>query len=225
MKTSLEKFYAFLNQPLKLWSRPILALLVVPLALSFTAPLWKIRLEAPQYPKGLELDIYSYTLEGGDGGRHLNEINTLNHYIGMHRIDRSELSDLDWIPFALGFLAFVTLRVAAVGDVRSLIDLLVLSMYLGAFSGGRFVYKMYVYGHNLAPDAAVKVEPFTPALFGTKQIANFTTISYPQLGTWYILIFATGVVVLTGWHLVAGRLEAKRKGALAESAVKPAAAA
>lgn len=225
MKTSLEKFYAFLNQPLKLWSRPILALLVIPLALSFTAPLWKIRLEAPQYPKGLELDIYSYTLEGGNNGQHLHEINTLNHYIGMHKIDRSELSDLDWIPFALGALIFVTLRVAAVGDVRSLIDLLVLATYLGIFSGGRFVYKMYVYGHNLAPDAPVKVEPFTPALFGTKQIANFTTISYPQLGTWYILMFAAGVVVLTGWHLVAGHMEAKRKAAPEVSAVKPAAAA
>ena len=210
MKAAIAKFEAFLDQPLWSWSRIVLALLVIPLVLAFSQPLWRIRLEAPQYPRGLELDIYAHTLEGGNHGQQLQEINNLNHYIGMHKIDRSELSDLDWLPFALGALALLTLRAAAIGNVRSLIDMSVLTGYVLLFSMGRFVYKMYVYGHNLAPDAPFKVAPFTPALIGSKQIANFTTYSQPMLGTVLVSVFFVGLLAVTVGHLWAGRRAAVR---------------
>ena len=185
-------------------------LLVIPLTLSFTEPLWRIELHAPQYPHGLVLDIYTHTVEGGNRGQHLTEINTLNHYIGMHKIDRAELSDLDWIPFALGAIALLTLRCAAVGNVRALVDVVVIIGYVTVFAFGRFAYKMYGYGHNLDPAAPVKVPAFTPPLLGTKQIANFTSTSLPQLGTLFVGIFATGVLAILVWHLVVGRLRAVR---------------
>jgi len=210
MRAPLAKFYAFLDRPLFGWSRLALAVLVIPLILTFTAPLWKISMTAPQYPNGLYMEIYAHKLEGGNNGQHIKEINTLNHYIGMHKIERAELTDLDWIPFALGLLALLTLRCAAIGNVRALVDLAVLAGYIGLFSFGRFVYKLYVYGHNLDPEAPIKLDPFTPAIFGTKHVANFTTQSYPQLGAIYVGIFLTGVVGILGWHLVAGRLEAAR---------------
>jgi hypothetical protein len=86
-----------------------------------------------------------------------------------------------------------------------LIDLLVVTGYVAAFSMGRFVYKLYVFGHTLDPEAPLTMRPFTPAIFGSKQIANFTTHSYPQLGTLYIGVFTAGVIALLVWHLVAGR--------------------
>ena len=198
----MKSLQACLDRPLKGWSRLVLAALVVPLLLTFTAPLWRIRLEAPQYPKGLVMDIHAHKLESGNKGQHLAEINNLNHYIGMKRIDRAELSDLDWLPFAIGALALLALRCAAIGNVRALVDLAVLTSYIALFSLGRFAYKLYVFGHELAPDAAVKVKPFTPAIFGSKQIANFTTYSYPQLGSVFIGLFATGVLALLVYHLV-----------------------
>jgi len=201
----LSRFYEFLDRPLYGWARIVLALLVIPLVLSFGEPLWRIYLKAPQYPNGLWMEIYMHKVEGGNNGQHIKEINTLNHYIGMHKIDRAELSDLDWIPFAIGLLVVLTLRCAALGNVRTLIDLAVLTGYFTAFAFGRFIYKMYVFGHNLDPTAPLKIKPFTPAIFGTKQIANFTTTSMPQLGSLFVGIFATGVLVLLGWHLVAGR--------------------
>lgn len=210
MKDALQKFYDFLERPLFGASRVVLAVLVVPLLLTFTAPLWKIHLVAPQYPYGLYMDIWSYKLEGGDGGQHIQEINTLNHYIGMHPIDRAALSDLDWLPFAIGALALLALRVAAIGNVRSLVDLAVVTNYVALFGLGRFAYKLYVFGHDLSPTAPVKVQPFMPVLLGTKQIANFTTTSYPQLGSVYLGAFVTGVMGLTLWHLVAGRVRAAR---------------
>ena len=219
MKLALDRFYLFLDRPLFMWSRLILLLLVIPLALTMTQPLWRISMTAPQYPDGLYMEIYAHKIEGGNHGQHIKEINTLNHYIGMHKIDRAELSDLDWIPFAIGLLIVLTLRCAAIGNVRSLVDLVVIAGYVGVFALGKFVYKLYVFGHNLDPDAPIKLEPFTPAIFGSKQIANFTTSSYPQLGSMYIGIFFAGVLGLLGWHLIAGRRQAIRSAeALAATA-------
>jgi hypothetical protein len=210
MRLALDKFYAFLDRPLFLRSRVILLLLVVPLVLTMTQPLWRISMTAPQYPDGLYLDVYAHKIDGGNHGQHIKEINTLNHYIGMHKIDRAELSDLDWIPFGLGLLVILTLRCAAIGNVRALVDLVVVAGYIGAFAFGKFVYKLYVFGHNLDPTAPIKLEPFTPAIFGTKRIANFTTSSYPQLGSVMIGIFFAGIVGVVLWHLIAGRREAMK---------------
>ena len=211
MQLLLEKFFRFVQEPVRMRARVVLVALVVPLALAFTAPLWNISMKAPQYPQGLSLDIYAHKVEGGRDGQDIQEINTLNHYIGMAPINRAALSDLDWIPFALGVLFILTLRVAAIGDVRSLIDLAVVTCYFSAFSLGRFVYKLYVLGHDLDPKAPVTVEPFMPAVFGTKQIANFTVTSLPRAATVYLAIFALGVAAVTVWHLVVGRREAMRR--------------
>jgi hypothetical protein len=214
------KLYQLLDRPLLGRARVLLAILVVPLALSLTSPLWRITLTAPQYPRGLTLDVWAYTIEGGNHGQHLAEINTLNHYIGMHKIDRGELSDLDWIPFAIGGLLLLTLRCAVVGNVRALVDLVVLTGYVAVFSMGRFAYKMYVFGHHLDPDAPVKVAPFTPALFGSKQIANFTTASYPGLGTAWVSAFFAGVVALLVWQLIADREPSARRAPPAPPAAR-----
>ena len=205
----LDKFYAFLDRPLAAWSRFVLVALAVPLALSFAQPLWRISMEAPQYPKGLWMEIYAHKLEAGNKGQHLDEINVLNHYIGMQRIDRTALTDLDWMPFAIGALVLLTLRVAAIGNVRMLLDHLVLAGYVLAFAGARFVYRLWVFGHHLDPKAPVDVAPFMPAVLGSKQIANFTTHSFPQTGTWLVTTFLVGLVLVTGWHLVTGRRAAR----------------
>jgi len=195
MNRKLEAFYRHLGRPLRFRSRILLGFLVIPLGLCFTAPLWKIHMRAPQYPNGLDLEIYAHTVDGD-----IQEVNTLNHYIGMARIDRASLSDLDWIPFALGALIVLTLRVAALGENRSLVDLVVLAVYFGVFSMGRFAYKLYVFGHELDPKAPFTVEPFTPAIFGSKQIANFTTFSYPQAGTYWMGVFGVGLLVVLAWN-------------------------
>jgi copper chaperone NosL len=210
IKQQLSHFYSFLDRPLFGWARIGLLVLVLPLAFAFTQPLWRIELHAPQYPDGLWMEIYMHKVEGGNHGQHINEINTLNHYIGMHKIDRGELSDLDWIPFAVGLLLVLALRCAAIGNIRSLIDLAVLTGYVSVFAFGRFVYKLYVFGHNLDPAAPLKLKPFTPAIFGTKQIANFTTTSTPELGSYMVGVFATGVLGLLAWHLIVGRAKALR---------------
>ena len=129
----------------------------------------------------------------------------MNHYIGMQRIERSAFSDLDWMPFAFGILVLLALRVAAIGNLSSLIDLTELSLYFSVFAMGRFVYREYVFGHNLDPHAAVKIQPFTPVVLGTKQVANFTTSAIPQLGSLLVGVFLIGLVVLTARQFFATR--------------------
>ena len=202
MQRALRRFYDRLATPLPVWNRWVLGLAVIPLALSFSMPLWNIRMTAPQYPDGLSVDIYAHTIEGGNQGRDLNEINTLNHYIGMHKIDRGELTDLNWIPFAIGALMLLTLRVAVIGDGRAILDLAVLTAYFSLFSAARFAFRLYTYGHNLDPSAPIHMDPFTPAILGTKQIANFTASSYPRGATFLIGGFAIAVMLIAVLHLL-----------------------
>jgi hypothetical protein len=144
-----------------------LALAVIPLAFAATQKLWTLHFMAPQYPNGLDLYVYPYTIQGGNGGIDLPEINTLNHYVGMKKLDPSDFADLDFIPFAMGALALLALRVAVIGDVRALLDLAVLTGYFGVFALGRFVYMLYNYGHNLDPRAPITMDAFMPPIVGT----------------------------------------------------------
>jgi len=205
MSKALDAFYRFLDEPIFPWARVALALLTVFVGLSFTAPMWNIHMTAPQYPEGLDLYIYSYKVDGGNDGNDVQEINVLNHYIGMAPLDRASLTDLDWIPFLFAGMIILALRTAVIGKVGSMIDLLVLTTYAGIFGFGRLYFKLYTFGHDLDPRAPVTVDPFMPVMWGKKQIANFLTEAGPGLGTLYVAIFATGLTLLLLAHLVIGR--------------------
>ncbi len=219
MKAALEKFEIYLDRPIAYRARFIIALLVLPLIASFFAPLWNISMQAPQYPEGLEINIYSYCVEGGNSGRDISEINTLNHYIGMAPIEGDLLADLDWIPFLFGLLALLALRTAAIGNIRTLIDLAVIYTYVCGFLGFRFWFHLYSLGHNLDPKAPVNIEPFMPAIFGSKQIANFHITSLPQAGSVGVAVSVGGILVITFWHLATGYLASRKKAALANTAL------
>lgn len=210
MKRTADSFWEFLDIPLRGGARLLLVALVVPLILSFGYPLWNIHMKAPQYPKGLTMDIYSYQLVGGNEGNDIQEINILNHYIGMRTITRQELRDLDWIPFALIGMALLALRAALLGNVRTMIDLSIVALYVTGVALGRFVYMLWEFGHHLDPRAPVRVEPFMPVLLGSKKIANFMTFSMPEAGSFLVGAFALGVWGITLWYLWIGHRESRR---------------
>ena len=205
MSKAMDAFYRFLDEPIFPWARVVLALLTIFVGLSFTAPMWYINMKAPQYPEGLDLYIYSYKVEGGNDGNDVQEINVLNHYIGMAPLDRAAMSDLDLNPLLFSAMIIFALRTAVIVKVSSMIDLLVMTTYAGLFGFGRLYYKLYTFGHNLDPRAPVTVDPFTPVMLGKKQIANFLTEAGPGLGTLYVTIFATGLTLLLLAHLFIGR--------------------
>jgi copper chaperone NosL len=213
MKEALEKFEAYLDRPIEYRARFFIVLLVLPLLASFFAPLWNISMQAPQYPQGLEVDVFSYKVVGGNEGKDVPEINNLNHYIGMAPIEGELLKDLEWIPFLLGLLAILTLRAAAIGNIRTLVDLAVLYGFVCAFLAFRFWFHLYTLGHNLDPKAPVNVDPFMPAMFGSKQIANFYITSLPQVGAIGVMVTVGGIFLITLWHLGRGFRDNRRAAA------------
>jgi len=190
MRAFIEKSNRFLETPLEVAPRVLFLLATLLILPCYLSPLYEMTMFAPQYPEGLRLHIYSYKLEGGHGGQDVKEINLLNHYIGMKDLETSDFTEFKWIPFVVGGFALLFLRTAVVGKVAHLVDVLVLYLYFGAFSLWSFAYKMYWYGHHLSPTASVKVDPFTPPLFGYKKLANFEVYSYPALGSYALAAVA-----------------------------------
>jgi O-antigen/teichoic acid export membrane protein len=154
---------------------------------------------AQQYPEGLDLYIYTHMLDSGDDGNDLNEINILNHYIGMRELVQEDFNELKWIPLLVGLIMVLTLRAALIGTLSSVLDIVMVSAYFAAFSLWSFWHKLYRYGHDLDPTAAVKVEPFTPPVFGHKMVGQFEVWSYPALGTYVFAAF--GILLLAGMIL------------------------
>jgi copper chaperone NosL len=202
MRAFFDRANRLLDQPLDLQPRLLIIAAAALLIVSYTLPLWNLTMFAPQYQDGLRLDIYSHTMVGGRDGQDVREINVLNHYIGMRDLAVEDFTEFKWMPFVLGALALLFLRAAVLGKVAALVDVLVLFAYFGAFSLWSFGYKLYRYGHDLAPTAAVKVPGFTPPIFGYRKIANFEVYSYPQAGTY---LMAAVIVLLAAALALAWR--------------------
>jgi copper chaperone NosL len=195
----LRREFRFLARPLNLWSRLLLLAAAAAIVTSLFYPLWKMHLVAPQYSDGLDLFIYSYKIVGGGlNGQHLVEINNLNHYIGMAPIVQADFLEMRWMPFMFGLITLMLLRSVVFGQMGNVLDLFVIYCYFGIFSIGSFWYRLYQYGHNLAPHAPMHITPFTPRLIGVEQIANFREHSFPQAGA-YLLCVSVLLIVLAGW--------------------------
>ena len=206
MKALLERSNRQLEVPLDTAPRVLLLVAALLLAPTYLMPLWKLTMFAPQYPEGLNLDIYSYKLEGGNRGQDVKEINILNHYIGMRDLTTADFTEFKWMPFVIGMLGLLFLRALVRGRMGDLLDVLMLYVYFGLFSLGSFAYKLYSYGHNLSPTASVKVDPFMPPLFGHRKLANFEVYSFPAVASYALA--AAGAAVLAALFL--GWREARR---------------
>ncbi len=111
-------------------------------------------------------------------------VNGLNHYIGMKPIDPSGIPELRWMPIALVTMSLWAWLVAAAAN--RLLALVWTSAYclLGLVGLVDFYLWGYDYGHNLDPTAPIKIPGMTyqPPLIGTKNLLNFTAVSYPHVG-------------------------------------------
>lgn len=166
------------------------------LVIALFFPLWKITMFANQFPEGLRLSIYAHQLVGGNGGTDLQGINILNHYIGMREIHAADFVEMKFIPFVLGIFLLLGLRTVVFARVGNVVDLLVLFGYFSVFSLATFAYRMYSYGHQLSPEAPIKVPAFTPPIFGHQRIANFDVYSYPGPGSVLLLLFVVALVTV-----------------------------
>ena len=156
-------------------------------------PLWQMTMISNQYPEGLRMWIYAYKLTGD-----LQEINTLNHYIGMHPLDSQHFAELRILPFSFALGALLCLLAATLRR-RSVTTLVLLGgLVSGLVSMAIMFYELYNYGHNLDPKAAIDVPPFTPPPIGSNQIANFHVTTFFHLGS-VLFIAAIAALVVALW--------------------------
>lgn len=163
----------------------VAALLIIP---AIFLPVWTITLVAPQYPKGIKMSIYAnklteYNPETGMTSNVPRLINGLNHYIGMHEIRPDEFKEFRWLPSAIIAFSILALLSALVGRGYFAAVGWVIFILFAVFMIGDFYRWLYEYGHNLSPQAAIKIEPYMPPVIGWKQLANFKVISLPGTGS------------------------------------------
>jgi copper chaperone NosL len=179
--------------------RPLTRILVAVSSLSLTTayfvPLWQILMWAPQYPEGLEMKIWIDTLSGD-----VKIISALNHYIGMRIIEVSMFPEFNYMIYIVGAIIGIGLLAALWNRIAGL--LIFLASIVGVGIGALIDFWMwgYDYGHNLNPDAAIKIEgmSYQPPLIGTKVLLNFTAFSGPDIGGWLFI----GVALLLTTLLV-----------------------
>ena len=180
-------------------TRMLTAIASLALAGLFVLPLWRVQLVAPQYPEGLGMRIGISDVRG-TMPTDLDNINGLNHYIGMKHITPSAIPELRYMPWIVGALILFGLIAAGVGSRKLLLT----------WSGGFAVLAVagladfwrweYDYGHNIDFEHAIIKIPgmtYQPPLIGVKQLLNFTAISWPDTGAWLALAaFGLGLLAL-----------------------------
>jgi len=174
---------------MKTKSAVLIAIGALILILTFFFPLWTIDLDAPQYPEGLGLRIWLNEISGLRPN-YLQNINGLNHYIGMKVIEPDAIPEMDIMPYIMVFMILFGLLNAYLRNKNLIYIWLILFVILGAIGIYDFYMWAYDYGHNLNPNAPIKVPGMTymPPILGSKQLLNISAQSYPSVATFIILI-------------------------------------
>ncbi len=178
-------------QKINIISRILLAICGGALLLVLQVPMWRIELNAPQYPEGLNLLIYASKLGGN-----VDIINGLNHYIGMKTLHSPDFFEFTLLPYLIIFFATACIAVSLLGRRKWLNLLFILFVCFGVVAMIDFWRWEYNYGHNLNPEAAIIVPgmAYQPPLIGFKQLLNFGAYSTPDIGGW--IFVAVGVLLL-----------------------------
>jgi copper chaperone NosL len=169
---------------LKPISRVLIAVSALMMISAYFVPLWQILMWAPQYPEGLEMNIWINTISGD-----VKIISALNHYIGMKHIEVEMFPEFQYMIYIVGFLIVYGLLVALINKRFLLWSFVLLLLTTGVAALVDFYLWGYDYGHNLDPTAAIVVPgmSYQPPLIGTKQLLNFTAFSGPDIGGWIFL--------------------------------------
>jgi copper chaperone NosL len=180
-------------------TRMLTAIASLALAGLFVLPLWRVQLVAPQYPEGLGMRIGLSDVRG-TMPTDLDNINGLNHYIGMKHITPSAIPELRYMPWIVAALILLGLIAASVGSRKLLLTWIGGFAVLAVAGLADFWRWEYDYGHNIDFEHAIIKIPgmtYQPPLIGVKQLLNFTAISWPDSGAWLALAaFGLGVLAV-----------------------------
>ncbi|MCM4157873.1 hypothetical protein [Gramella sp. AN32] len=177
----------------------------------FKFPLWNIMLGAPQYPDPMGMNIYITGIQGVQEFD-IQNIDGLNHYIGMQKIPKPEaMWEFEVFPLVIGGMAALGVLLGILGFFGKLnywwfLSWVLLMTLLGIMGMYDFNAWLTDYGTNLDPKAIMKMtnldgSPMTykPPLFGHQKMLNFDVDSYPALGAY--LMFAGMLLTLLAFFV------------------------
>lgn len=169
---------------ISLLSRVMLLIVSGLFFVSLLFPMWRIELEAPQYPEGLVLQLHANKIAGD-----VDIINGLNHYIGMKTLHKEDFVEFTVLPYIFGFFGLFALTIFFIAKRKGAVLLFSSFIVFGVLAALDFYRWNYEYGHNLDPNAAIKVPgmAYQPPLIGYKQLLNFGAYSIPDIGGWMLL--------------------------------------
>lgn len=170
----------------------LMGLAAVVLFISTFFPYWRMEMEAPQYPRGLTITVYVNEVRGD-----VQEIDTLNHYIGMRPL--SEAGEFERSMAVIAITALVMLVIAAVFIHNPCALLLTwpVMLYPAIFLFDLWFW-MQNFGLNLDETAPLSsiIEPFVPPILGVGKIAQFKTTAIWDSGLW--MAGAASVLIALG---------------------------
>lgn len=176
----------------------MLAFICLALIASLFLPLWRVELEAPQYPEGLTMDIWLNQITGD-----VNIISELNHYIGMKKISAEMFPEFSYMRTIVIAIIVSGLIVSLLRKKWIFAVWFTVFFAIAALGIYDFWSWEYDYGHNLDPRAAIKIEgmSYQPPLIGCKQLLNFNACSFPASGGWVIILAGSSAFLLFCYEL------------------------
>ncbi|MDR0408609.1 MAG: cytochrome C [Campylobacteraceae bacterium] len=157
-------------------------------------PVWSVSLEAPNYPKDAFPDGIPVFFHFDGFSGEVNEMNTINHYIGMYPMERGAQLEMSLMPYIFLITTLAMIIYLYWNSRKSWILMLLPSLlpvgFLADFAGW-----LYWFGHNMQEWGAFKIKPFMPTVFGEGKVAQFTTHSYPAVG-FYLLCLISVLSIL-----------------------------
>lgn len=178
-----------------LWPSLCLAGAAILIIISIFLPYWSLVLHAPQYPRGLVVHAYINHMDGD-----VQEIDSLNHYIGMRPLGEAAQLERSISIFAISALALVVLAAIFIHSPWAALLSLPAVLLPPVFLADLYFW-LNNFGQNLDPHAALSnsVDPFTPTILGEGLIGQFKTVAYIDFGL--LLASAASSLILVGLYL------------------------
>ena len=183
------------NRMRYLWPTLCFAGAAILIIISIFLPYWSLVLHAPQYPRGLVVNAYVNHMEGD-----VQEIDGLNHYIGMRPLGEAAQFEKSISIFAIGALALLVVAAVFVHSPWTVLLSIPAALLPLVFLGDLYFW-LSNFGQNLDPNAALSsaIEPFTPTILGEGIIGQFRTVAYADIGL--LLASAASILILVGLYL------------------------
>lgn len=180
------------------------------LLISIFLPYWRMTLHAPQYPGGLQIQLYVNQVTGD-----VDEIDGLNHYIGMR-----SMKDAAPLERSLSIIIIAGIVLLAVGAIYIHSPVAAFFSFPAFLFPAIFLGDLYFwmrnFGLNLDPKAPLSssIKPFVPPILGTGMVGQFKTVAVWDIGLYLALLASLLIVIGLYYHRKAYKplLEARLQG-------------